>query len=177
MNRSRIARGILLGIIPAIAMLIAARQLYLQRTEDLSTWKGVGMGMFASADSSYTRFLKLYLILPNGQRQPLLRFTAQQELLKARALWFPSERNFRVLAESIKATTWWANTTQVPLNVFDEAGQKIQEGTGQFRDLYPTQVKTPSETRDWGVEVEYWKADFEAATGTFKAGIARSFVF
>ena len=56
--------------IPLIAILIAARQLYLHASEDLSTWKG----MFAAADN-LARYLKIYLIFGDDQRHPLLHIT------------------------------------------------------------------------------------------------------
>ena len=40
---------IILCAVPAIALAVAARQVYLSRTEDLSTWKGGGLGIFAAA--------------------------------------------------------------------------------------------------------------------------------
>ena len=51
----RAERWAMLCAIPLIAILIAARQLYLHTTEDLSTWKGGGMGMFAAADNTISR--------------------------------------------------------------------------------------------------------------------------
>jgi len=175
-DRSRLMRGIMLGIIPAIMIMVAARQLYLQRTEDLSDWKGGGMGMFASADSM-TRFVKVYLLLPDGERQPLLRFTPQQELLLQQGGWFPTESNFRLLADSIKATTWWATTDRVPLNVFDENGQRAQDGVAQYHDLYPAHPRTSSEPLNWGVEIEYWKSTYDLNTDQLTAKLARTFTF
>jgi hypothetical protein len=176
-EQSRLVRGIMLGIIPAIMVLVAVRQLYLQKTEDLSVWKGGGMGMFASADSLMTRFAKVYLLLPDGERQPLLRFTPQQELLLQNGLWFPTESNFRLLADSIKATTWWASTDRVPLNVFDEAGQRAQDGVAQYHDLYPAHPRTSSEALNWGVEIEYWKSTYDLNTDELIAKLTRTFTF
>ena len=49
-------RWLLIGIIPAIMLTVFARQIYLQRSAQLSTWKGGGMGMFASADGTVNRY-------------------------------------------------------------------------------------------------------------------------
>ena len=51
----RIIRLAMFCTIPLIAVLIAARQFYLHAADDLSTWKGGGMGMFTSADNTLTR--------------------------------------------------------------------------------------------------------------------------
>lgn len=167
----------MLCAVPAIAIVIAARQLYLHTTEDLSTWKGGGMGMFAAADNTVTRYAKVYLLFPDGHRQPLLRITEPQEVLKRQALFFPKEGNFRALADSIKATTWSASTDRVPLNVFDENGQKAQDGTARFYDLYPAHPRTASEQANWSIEIEYWKATYDAKTRAFTAALARTFTF
>ena len=168
----------MLCTVPAIAVLIAARQLYLHTTEDLSTWKGGGMGMFAAADNTSTRYAKIYLLFPDGQRQPLLRLTEEQEVLRQQALFFPNESNFRALANSIKATTWWASTAQVPLNVFDENGQKVRDGTSRHYDLYPAHARTASEqAANWSIEIEYWKATYDTTTSAFTAALARTFTF
>ncbi len=177
MRMPRAERWTMLCAVPLIAILIAARQLYLHTTEDLSTWKGGGMGMFAAADNNLTRFAKIYLLLPDGQRQPLLRLTGPQEELKSQALFFPSERNIRSLANSIKATTWWASTDRIPLNVFDDNGQKTEGGTARYYDLYPAHPRTASEPLNWGVEIEYWKGTYDPTTGDFAASFARTFTF
>ena len=172
-----LARWVMVGAVPVVAIAIAARQHYLHATQDLSTWKGGGMGMFAAADNSLERYAKIYLLLPDGHRQPLLRLTEFQERLKRQALWYPNERNFRALADSIRATTWWASTDRVPLNVFDENGQRVRDGTEQYYDLYPAHPRTASEQANWNVEIEYWKASYDAKTREFVAAPARTFTF
>ena len=61
-------KWVMLCVIPAIAITVAARQLYLSTTGELSTWKGGGMGMFASSEQ-ITRYVKIYLIFADGRRQ------------------------------------------------------------------------------------------------------------
>ena len=133
-EKQGVDRWIMLCAVPAIALLFAARQLYLSNTDDLSTWKGGGMGMFAGSETT-TRYSKIYLTFADGSHQPLMRLTDPQEELNQIALNYPSERNMRALAQSIEATAWWASTTRVPLNVFGEDGKKLQDGTAQVYDL------------------------------------------
>jgi hypothetical protein len=187
----RIVRWAMFCTIPLIAILIAARQLYLHATEDLSTWKGGGMGMFANADN-LTRYLKIYLIFGDDQRHPLLHITDAQRQLEDQALRYPNERNFRALANSIRATAWWASKEKIPLNVFDATGQKIRDGTGQYYDLYPAHPQTASEQGDidieyWkakdpkpmeltGIDIEYWKGSYDPKTMELTAALAQTFV-
>jgi hypothetical protein len=170
----RIDRWVMFWAIPVIALAVAARQLYLSTTDDLSTWKGGGMGMFAGSEVN-TRYAKVYLTFPDGRRQPLLRLTDKQEELKEQALNYPSERNLRALANSVKATTWWASTTHVPLNVFGQDGKKVQDGTKQFYDLYPAHPRTASEPAEFGVEIEYWKATYDPKSGEYAGALVRTY--
>jgi len=171
-----IYRWAMLCAIPIIAIAVAARQLYLSTTDDLSTWKGGGMGMFAGSENN-TRYAKIYLSFPDGRRQPLLRITETQEKLKGQAINYPNERNLQTLAQSIKATTWWASTTRVPLNVFGEDGQKIRGGTEQLYDLYPAHPRKSSEPADWGIEIEYWKGTYDPTTHEYVGTLVRTFEF
>ena len=172
--RQGLERWVMLCAIPAIALTVAARQLYLSTTDDLSTWKGGGMGMFAGSETN-TRYAKIYLTFPDGRRQPLLRITDKQEELTTQALNYPSERNLRALAKSIKATTWWASTTRVPLNMFGEDGQKVRDGTEQLYDLYAAHPRTASEPADFGVEIEYWKATYDPRTREYAGALVRTY--
>jgi hypothetical protein len=168
----------MLCAVPAIALAVAARQLYLSKTEDLSTWKGGGMGMFAAADNTLGRYVKIYVLAPTGQRLPLLRLTPSQEELMQRGLWFPSESRFRELADSIKATTWWASQEEIPLTIFNENGERLRiDDSVRFHNLRAADPRTPPDNFKFGVEVQYWKATYDANAGGMKAVLARTFTF
>ena len=171
-------RWIMLCAVPAIALAVAARQVYLSKTEDLSTWKGGGMGMFAGADNTFGRHAKIYVLSPTGQRMPLLRLTPSQEELLRKGLWFPSEKNFRALVESIRATTWWAGTEEVSLGTFNENGARVGiDNSVRFHEIRPAPLRQRSERLNFTVEVEYWKATYDVNTGDMKAALARTFTF
>jgi hypothetical protein len=173
----KLERWTMFGLVPLVAVLIAARQHYLHITSDLSTWKGGGMGMFAGADIELTRCAKIYLLLGDGERQPLLRLTPEQEELRRQALYHPTEQNFRTLANAIKATTWWSSTDRVPLNVFDENGEKIQDGTGRYYNLYPAHPRAPSEPLNFRVAIEYWKSAYDIDNAKLTSTLARTYSF
>jgi hypothetical protein len=171
-------RWIMLCAIPAIALTVAARQVYLSKTEDLSTWKGGGMGMFAAADNSLGRYAKIYMLLPTGQRMPFLRLTPTQEELLRRSLWFPSEKNLRALADSIKMTNWVASSETIPLGRFDENGARVGiDDSVRFHQIRPDPLRPRSERHTLTIEVEYWKAVYDVNTRDMKAALARTFTF
>jgi hypothetical protein len=178
MSRREFIRWVMLWIVPAIALAVAARQVYLSRTADLSTWKGGGMGMFAGADNTFGRYAKIYVLMPNGQRMPLLRLSPSQDALLRKSLLYPSEANFRALAESIKTTTWWAGTDELPLGIFDESGAKVSvDESVRFHEIRPAPLRSQSETLKFSVVIEYWKADYDVSTGDMRAVLARTFMF
>jgi hypothetical protein len=173
-----ISRWFMLCAVPAIALAVAARQLYLSTTEDLSTWKGGGMGMFAGSDNTVARYAKLYVLAPSGQRMPLLRLTPSQEQLLQKGLWFPTESTFRALAKSIKATTWRASSDQVPLSIFNENGDRVRiDDTVRFYDLRAADPRSFSEDFNFGAEIEFWKGTYDVTTGGMQAHRARIFTF
>lgn len=177
-GKQRLYRWIMLCAVPAIALAVAARQVYLSKTADLSTWKGGGMGMFAGADNTFGRYAKIYLLSPTGQRMPLWRLTPSQDELLQKGLWFPSEKNFRGLAESIKRTAWLAGTEEIPLGIFNENGSRVSiDNSVRFHDIRPDPFRPQAGRFNLTVEVEYWKATYDVNTGNMKAVLARSFTF
>ena len=117
------------------------------------------MGMFAAADNTLTRFAKVYLPT-SGWAAPAsaAAHANHRKNSSSKLSCFPTARNLRSLSNSIKATTWWASTDRVPLNVFDENGQKTEGGNARYYDLFPAHPRTAAEPLNWGVEIEYWKA-------------------
>ena len=99
-------RSAIIVVVPIVALLVAARQVYLSRYHDLTTWKGGGMGMFAGADFSLNRYAKLFITDSNGQRQPLTELTREQTDLVKRALNYPVRRNFLLVAKAIASRDW-----------------------------------------------------------------------
>ena len=177
-GKQQVELWIMLCVVPAIALAVAARQVYLSKTEDLSTWKGGGMGMFAGADNPYGRYAKIYAFSPTGQRLPLWRLRPSQDVLLQKCMWFPSEENFRALAESIKATDWWAGSEEISLATFNENGERVSiDNSVRFHEIRPAPLRQQSERQYFGVEVEYWKATYDVNTGDMKAALARTFTF
>ena len=85
-----------LAIIPVVILLIvAAVQIYLARTADLTPWKGGGFGMFSTTDSVANRFLRVYGSGPDHSEELLLEGKLVDLAAKVQA--FPN----RVLLEKL----------------------------------------------------------------------------
>src|SRR5438309_7635099 len=87
--------------VPFAALVIVGRQVYLSSRYGLSTWKGGGMGMFAAADELSNRYAKVFLVGPDGNRDPLVQLKADDFDVLNRALEYPTRKNFLRAARQI----------------------------------------------------------------------------
>src|ERR1700730_19439062 len=83
------------------ALVIVVSQIYLSSHYGLSTWKGGGMGMFASADELSNGYAKVFLVEPNGDRNPLVQLSSDDADLLNRAHEYPTRKNFLRAARQI----------------------------------------------------------------------------
>jgi hypothetical protein len=161
-TRAQTRRWLLIYGVPALALAVAARQLYLSKFFELSTWKGGGMGMFADADGPVTRFTKIYIEMPDGQRQPLTKLTPAQQQLLSDALWYPIKQSFRALAASIRRTNWVGSDQLTPIPAVNAEGKQIGPSGKSYYTLYPVGERT--DDPDWTLAIEYWRATFDPST-------------
>src|SRR5712691_191687 len=92
--------------VPCVAFVIVARQIYLSSRYGLSTWKGGGMGMFAAADERSNRYAEVFLVSPDGNRDPLVQLSSEDFDILNRALEYPTRRNFLRAAGQIALENW-----------------------------------------------------------------------
>lgn len=90
----------LLAAIPAcILVVVAARQIYLVRSSDLSPWKGGGFGMFASTDAGPQRRVRLFVEGPDRSEE--VRLPRELRALSLRAATLPTDFWLRRLASGL----------------------------------------------------------------------------
>jgi hypothetical protein len=159
----------LIYLVPAIAVLVFARQVYLATYAELSTWKGGGMGMFAAADGTTNRFAKIYILSPKQGRQPVVRLTIPQKRDMDKALWYPVRERFAVVARSIFATSWAAGDQLTPVSLVDEYGEPVGKAARSHYMLMPYGVRAPGDKPDWAVEIEYWAMAYDPASRRLRA--------
>jgi len=167
----------LIGCIPLLALAMAARQLYLSKVHELSTWKGGGMGMFADADNTVTRFAKLYLEPPDGQRQPITKLTPAQQQLLTDALWYPTRDNFRALAKSIRQTNWVAPDQVRAIPLVDAEGKQVGPSGKSYYSLFPVGERAIGDDPDWTLAIEYWRATFDPMSRMARATLVKTLRF
>src|ERR1700719_2240646 len=104
--RSAVWRWTLMLCVPCVALVIVGRQVYLSTRYGLSTWKGGGMGMFAAADELANRYAEVFLVNSDGNRDPLVQLTSEEDDLLNRALEYPTRKDFLRAARQIASENW-----------------------------------------------------------------------
>ncbi len=171
MNWGLARRWAVILIVPVVAVLIAGRQHVLQRTDDLTIWKGGGMGMFASADT-ITRFAKLYLVTPDGTRYPLISPTAELIDMQQRFLNYPTRAQFERFERAVKAYNWVGAEEKMRHIVFDPQGRELASRPGVYNVLRPGGPREEKvEDVTWRLRLEYWKIAYDPETRRAVAGI------
>jgi hypothetical protein len=85
---------------PGIVLLaVAAMQIVLAKTADLSPWKGGGFGMFATTDGTAFRHIRIFVEAPGRSEELVL--APSQEFAAARAQLFPSDTLLTRLARAV----------------------------------------------------------------------------
>lgn len=164
-------------VIPTVMIFMAARAVYLSAYYNLSAWKGGGMGMFASADSPDTRFVRLYIEAPTGERHPLVRLSSEQVDLLRRAVWYPKRENFLPIANSTRATQWATNNIREKVTYYDSNGRALKQGPESFELLSPIGRRPAGNEAKFTVIADYFSLSYDMDSGRLKPTLVHSFRF
>lgn len=156
-------------VIPAVMILIAARAVYLNENYNLSTWKGGGMGMFAAADNTYTRYSQVFIEGPDGQRYPLLRLPPEQKKLVNDALLYPIRPNFVTAANKIRATQWAVSGAPEKVRQMDAQGNVVREGPKTYHMLIPAGDRPKGQETDFSVIFENYQMNYDVGDSSLSA--------
>ena len=87
---------------PTVVLLtVAAAQMVLARTADLSPWKGGGFGMFASVDGLPFRWVRLYVFAPDRSEEIAVPPSIEEQA--HRVVTWPHRRALEGLARAVIA--------------------------------------------------------------------------
>ncbi len=164
-------------IIPAIMVLMVGRASYLSSQYELSTWKGGGMGMFASADSTATRYAQTYLVAPNGERYPIFRLKQEHSKWLNRALWYPTRENFIPYANAIRSTQWASNDTREQVGSYDNRGNFLGKTAKSYELLSPVGKRPRSEATEFVIVIDYHTLSYDVEARTLKSRLIKTFRF
>lgn len=163
--------------IPTVALLVAARQVYLSNHRDLSTWKGGGMGMFAGADGRLNRYTKVFIADGHGKRQPLTQLTSEQMKLINRALNYPVRENFLIAAKEVATLDWVSARQRMPVARINASGQTAGTAQESYYMMVPFGRRPREEKWEWDIQIEYWKLSYDPVTRRAHVVLAETFVF
>lgn len=173
--RMRINQFLLFAAIPLIAIAVATRQLYLSKTDTLSTWKGGGMGMFASADSNDTRVLRIWMGPPGGEKHLVLGLTSSQSKIRDAGIWYPSWARFEPLARSLKASKFVAQKQRSQVMTADPTGKEYRPTGRSMHLLSATGPRPATDPLGWEARIEYWKVRYDPATRKAKMHLVEAY--
>lgn len=173
----RISQFLLFAAIPLIAIAVATRQLYLSKTDTLSTWKGGGMGMFASADAHDTRVLRIWMGPPENVRLFIIGLTGIQKKMKSKAGYYPSWDRLEPLAWSLQRSKFVGARTPSQIMKADSTGKNFSP-TGKETFLLTATGPRPATDPDplnWAVRIEYWRLRYDPATRKAKMHLVETY--
>lgn len=162
--------------VPMAALIIVGRQLYLSEWYGLSTWKGGGMGMFAAADELNNRYAKVFLVEPNGIRDPLVQFSPDDYDMMNHALEYPTRANFLRAARQIAGGNWIPAFQRRPVLNVDVNGEPVSADKS-FRVMTRSDLRSDREERRANMEIQFWKIHYDPIARLARATLAETFTF
>ena len=162
---------------PIVALVIAARQVYLSNYHGLAVWKGGGMGMFASMDGQSNRFAQLFVTQSDGTRQPLTHLLHAQKEAIGNALNYPVRRNFLAVAKSIATIEWASSPDRMPVVLIDSKGEPAGRASESYHMMAPYRPWPRDKKWSGNIQIEYWKMSYNPLTRSCHATLAETFTF
>ena len=163
--------------VPFVALVIVGRQIYLSSHYGLSTWKGGGMGMFASADELSNRYAKVFLVEPGGNRNPLVQLSSEDFDVLNRALEYPTRKNFLRAARRIAQENWIPAYQQRPVLDVNSNGDPVGAGAKVYRVMVQSELRPEGERKKSRMEIQFWKISYDPRTRNVRAALSETFVF
>jgi hypothetical protein len=163
--------------VPFVSLVIVGRQVYLSSRYGLSTWKGGGMGMFAAADERANRYAKIFIVEPDGSRNPLARLSSEDTDVLNRALEYPTRGNFLRAARQIAQENWIPAYQRRPVLLVNANGEPVGTGAKSYRVMVPSDLRSDREEKRSRMEIQFWKISYDPLTRRVRASLADTFAF
>jgi hypothetical protein len=163
--------------VPCVSLVIVGRQIYLSSHYGLSTWKGGGMGMFASADELANRYAKIYLLQSDGNRDPLVQLPSEDTEVLNRALEYPTRKNFLRAARQLAHDNWIPAYQRRPVLVVNVNGEPVSAGAKSFHVMVPSELRPERENKRQSIEIQFWKIGYDPLKRQVRASLGETFVF
>lgn len=170
MNADKRKRIIFLLVLVCLSTGVFFNQLRQVAQEDLSRWKGGGMGMFSAIDSPGMRFVKV-AVMAGGQDYPVNRQRIKNGVKELEAR--PTKPRALELCQQLQAKGWNITTKYVVTH----AGPSNETSPALRPLVIPTSPSTPASldisklktttplTDIAGFRIEVWKAAYNYEAG------------
>lgn len=135
------------------------------------------MGMFAANDGPESRYAKVFLVNPDGTRNPLTQFSESEADFVTRALEYPVRSTFLRAARAIAQENWTPMQQRAPVTVFDSRGEPLRAADESFHLMVRYGRQSDSEERNSSIEVQFWKIFYDPVKRQSRVRLAKTFDF
>jgi hypothetical protein len=140
---------------------------------DLSTWKGGGMGMFASANT-LARYVRVFIEIPDQTRILINKLTAEQNGLFLNTMYYPSERNLAKLGASLRQTRFSASREPNQVTRFDQSGKSLGASSTSYIVASARDDHATGSELELPIIVELWEFSCDPAGRLLKTSAKKT---
>lgn len=135
------------------------------------------MGMFASTDELSNRYAKVFLIQPDGGRNPLVQLSSEDSDVLNRALEYPTRKNFLRAARQIAQRNWIPAYQQRPVLDVNSNGDPVGANAKSYRVMVHSELRPEGEQQKAKMEIQFWKISYDPHTRHVGTHLADTFLF
>ena len=135
------------------------------------------MGMFAANDGPQSRYAKVFLVKPDGSRDPLSQFSESEADFLTRAVEYPLHSTFLRAARAIAQANWTPMQQRAPVTVFDSRGEGVRAANESYHLMVRYGRSSDIEKRNWSIEIQFWNYFYDPVTRRAHVRLAQTFVF
>lgn len=135
------------------------------------------MGMFAANDGPQSRYAHVFLVEPDGTRNPLNQFSESEADFVTRALEYPVRSTFLRAARAIAQENWTPMHQSAPVTVFDSRGEPVRAADESYHLMVRYGRSSDTEKRNWSIEIQFWKLFYDPVKRRAHVRLDQTFVF
>jgi hypothetical protein len=119
----------------------------------------------------------VFLVDPNGEKNPLVRLDSEDQDILNRALEFPTRDRFLRAGRQIAEANWIPAFQPRPILKINENGDPLEVEDKSYRQLVPSSLRPNEKKKAWGMEIQFWKITYDPHTRIEHAILAETFNF
>ena len=133
--------------------------------------------MLFRSDELSNRYAKIFMIEPNGERNPLVQLSPDDSDVLNRALEYPTRKNFLRAARQIAQRNWIPAYQRRPVLNVNGDGNPVGAGDRSYRVMVPSELRSDAEEKRPSMEIQFWKLSYDPRSREIRARPAETFLF